>query len=193
MCEVPVGAQPEGVGISPDGKTLIVTSDTASTAHFIDPTACKLIDSVIVGNRPRSVLFIKQGKEAWVSSEQRGTISIFDPTTRKILDTIDLVQLLPQIDTVQAVEMRITRDGKRVFVALGRGNHVAEIDPATRAVVRTFPVGERNWGIALSPDERRLYAVGGLSGDVTVIDLNTNKVERTVKLGGQPWGAVAVP
>jgi YVTN family beta-propeller protein len=80
-----------------------------------------------------------------------------------------------------------------VFVALGRGNHVAEIDPVRRTVVRTFPVGERNWGIALSPDQSRLYAIAGLSGDMTVIDLKANAVIRTVKLGGQPWGAVAVP
>jgi YVTN family beta-propeller protein len=60
-------------------------------------------------------------------------------------------------------------------------------------LVRTFPVGERNWGIALSPGQSRLYAVAGLSGDITIIDLKTNKVARTVKLGGQPWGAVAVP
>jgi len=128
-----------------------------------------------------------------VSSEQRGTISVFDPATRKIIDTIDLVQALPRIEQVQAVEMLVTRDGKRVFVALGRGNHVAEIDPATRKLVRTFPVGNRDWGIALSPDQSRLYAIAGLSADMTIIDLKANRVVRTVKLGGQPWGAVAVP
>ena len=73
------------------------------------------------------------------------------------------------------------------------GNRVAEIDPTTRKIVRTFPVGNRNWGIAFSPDQTRLYAVAGLSADMTIIDLKTNQVVRTVKLGGQPWGAVAVP
>ena len=106
---------------------------------------------------------------------------------------IDLVKQLPGIDPVQSVELTVTRDGRRVFVALGRGNHVAEIDPATYKVVRTFPVGFRNWGIELPPDERRLYAVAGLSGDMTVIDLVHNTVERKVKLGGMPWGVEAVP
>src|SRR5437762_3600380 len=101
------GARPRGLELSPDGKLLYVAA----------------------GNRPRAVLFLRGGREAWVSSEQRGTISVFDPATRKIVATIDLVQLLPQFATVQAVEMAITRDGKRAFVALGRGNHVAEIDP----------------------------------------------------------------
>ena len=49
--------------------------------------------------------------------------------------------------------MRATRDERRVFVAMGRSNRVAELDPRTYAVVRSFPTGERTWGIALSPDE----------------------------------------
>jgi len=68
---------------------------------------------------------------------------------------------------------------------------VAEIDPATDAVVRSFPTGERTWGIGLSPDETRLYAASGLSGTLTIIDLRTNKVLNTVTLGGRPWGALA--
>jgi YVTN family beta-propeller protein len=87
--------------------------------------------------------------------------------------------------------MRATRDERRVFVAMGRSNRVAEIDPATGSVRRWWPTGERTWGIGLSPDERRLYAVSGLSGTLTIIDLQRNKVLRTVPLGGRPWGALA--
>ena len=76
---------------------------------------------------------------------------------------------------------------------MGRSNRVAEIDPATYAVVRCFPTGERTWGIGLSPDETRLYAASGLSGTLTIIDSRANKVEQTVKLGGRPWGAIAAP
>ena len=88
--------------------------------------------------------------------------------------------------------MEATRDGRRVFVAMGRSNLVAEIDPATFEVVRHFPSGHRTWGIGLSPDERRLYAASGLSGDLTIVDLDQNRVARTVRLGGKPWTAVAV-
>jgi len=76
---------------------------------------------------------------------------------------------------------------------MGRGNQVAEIDPATWQVVRHFPTGERNWGVALSPDDKRLYAASGISGDVTIIDLGSHAVVRRVKYDGKPWGAVAVP
>jgi DNA-binding beta-propeller fold protein YncE len=130
-------------------------------------------------------MFLNGGRTVWVSSEQRGTISIFDAATHRIIHTIDLNQDFNIPEPVQAIEMRATHDGKRIFVAMGRSNRVAELDPKTYAVVRSFPTGERTWGIGLAPDETRLYAASGLSGTLTIIDL--------VTLGGRPWGALAAP
>jgi len=190
---VKVGPEPEGVGVSPDGKLVVATSETANLAHFIDATSGKLLDSVPVGSRPRFVLFLNGGKTVWVSSEQRGTISVFDAATRKIVHTIDLNAEFDIPEPVQAIEMRATRDEKRIFVAMGRSNRVAELDPKSYAVIRSFPTGERTWGIGLSPDETRLYAASGLSGTLTIVDLVRNKVLKTVQLGGRPWGALAAP
>jgi PQQ-dependent catabolism-associated beta-propeller protein len=189
--EVKVGPEPEGVGVSPDGKLVVATSETASLAHFIDTATGKLLDSIPVGSRPRFVLFLNGGKTVWVSSEQRGTISIFDAPAHRLERTIDLNRSFDIPEPVQAIEMRATRGEKRVFVAMGRSNRVAEIDPATGSVVRSFPTGERTWGIGLSPDETRLYAASGLSGTLTIIDIVHNKVLKTVTLGGRPWGAMA--
>src|SRR6185437_6326306 len=175
----------------PDGKLVVATSEVANLAHFIDAGTGKLLDSVPVGSRPRFVLFLNHGRTVWVSSEQRGTISIFDAATHRIVRTIDLTKSFQIFEPVQAIEMRATRDEKRVFVAMGRSNRVAEIDPATDTVVRSFPTGERTWGIGLSPDETRLYAASGLSGTLTIIDLRANRVMKTVTLGGRPWGAIA--
>src|SRR5207237_9587866 len=104
-----------------------------------------------------------------------------------------LVPAFPDVQQVQTVEMDATRDGRRVFVAMGRSDRVAEINPATLRIVRSFPTGHRTWGIALSPDDRRLYAASGLSGTLTIVDLDANRVLHTVQLGGKPWSAVAVP
>src|SRR5690348_12190728 len=169
--EVRVGPEPEGVSVSPDGRLVVATSEVANLAHFIDAASGKLLDSVPVGSRPRFVLFLNGGRTVWVSSEQRGTISVFDAATHRVVRTIDLTQSFDIPEPVQAIEMRATKDERRVFVAMGRSNRVAEIDPATDAVVRSFPTGERTWGIGLSPDESRLYAASGLSGTLTIIEI----------------------
>jgi PQQ-dependent catabolism-associated beta-propeller protein len=191
--EVQVGPEPEGVEVSPDGKLVVATSETANLAHFIDTASGKLLDSVPVGTRPRFVLFLQGGRTIWVSSEQRGTISVFNAATGRITHTIDLTQSFDIDQPVQAIEMRATRDQSRVFVAMGRSNRVAELDPVSGRVLRWWPTALRTWGIGLSPDEKRLYAASGLAGTLTIINLQRNKVAQTVKLGGKPWGAIAAP
>jgi len=193
---VPVGGEPEGTAVSPDGRLVIQASETASMAHVIDAASGKVIDNLMVDTRPRYIAFTPDGGRFWVSSEVRATVSVFDTATRRRIGTIDFAQLLPgdrpDGENLQAVGIVFTRDGKRAFVALGRGKLVAEVNPTTLALVRTFPVGWRAWHIALSPDERYLYTANGLSSDVTAIDLDHDRVVDRVHVDGRPWGIVVL-
>lgn len=191
MHEVPVGAEPEGMAVSPDGRWVICTSESASLVHFIDAASAKLIDSVLVGTRPRDAVFSADGSQLWVSSETRASVAVFAMPSRKVLHTIDFDDDDNAPATVQAVGLVLRP--QRAFVALGRGNAVAEVDPGTFAVRHYFPVGSRNWGIGISPDGRRLFAANGLSGDVTVIDLVASRPVATIRVGGKPWGVVVTP
>jgi YVTN family beta-propeller protein len=188
---VEVGAEPEGMAVSPDGRWVICTSESASLVHVIDARSARLVDSMMVGTRPRDAVFSADGRQLWVSSETRATVTVFSMPGRALLHTIDFDTDDRAPDTVQAVGMVLSPT--RAFVALGRGNAVAEVDPATFAIRRYFPVGNRSWGIGLAPDGKRLYAANGLSGSVTVIDLVGNRPLATVTVAGKPWGVVVTP
>lgn len=188
--EVPVGAEPEGMAVSPDGRWVVCTSESASLAHFIDARTGELVDSQMVGTRPRDAKFSADGRRLWVSSETRASVTVFSMPDRRRLHTVDFDRDPQAPATVQAVGIAL---GPRAFVALGRGNAVAEVDPRTFAVLRHFPAGSRVWGIGLSPDGRYLLAAAGLSGDVTVVDLARNAVKATIHTGGKPWGVVVLP
>jgi YVTN family beta-propeller protein len=56
-----------------------------------------------------------------------------------------------------------------------------------------YLVGQRVWGIALSPDGKRLYAANGNSSDVSVIDLERHEVVKSIGVGRLPWGVVVGP
>ena len=191
--EVPVGIEPEGMAVSPDGRIVVNTSETTSMVHFIEAATGKLTDNVPVDTRPRYAAFTPDGRKLWVTSEVRGTLAVIDVATRKVDTVIDFETAGLPTDFVQPVGIAMTRDGSRVFVALGRGKLVAEVDPKRHAIIRSFPVGLRAWNLALSPDETRLYTANGLSGDVSVIDLDSNRPSGTVTLGGKPWGIVVAP
>ena len=68
---------------------------------------------------------------------------------------------------------------------------VAIIDVASRKQVRSIDgVGNRPWGIALSPDGARLFTANGSSLDLSIVNLATGNVDRRVTIGGLPWGVV---
>ena len=49
MHEVPTGAEPEGVLVSDDGKTVYVTSEAGDLVHEIDADTGKITRDVVVG------------------------------------------------------------------------------------------------------------------------------------------------
>lgn len=59
-------------------------------------------------------------------------------------------------------------------------------------MLATVPVGQRRWGIALTPDGRRLYTANGLSNDVSVIDTRMRRVIASVPVQNGPWGLAPV-
>jgi len=87
---------------------------------------------------------------------------------------------------VTPVGMTLTKDGKSAIVALGRANHVAFVDTATRKIETYVLVGSRAWGVALSPDEKTLYVANGLSDDLSIVDMETRRPIRAVPVGRVP-------
>lgn len=62
------------------------------------------------------------------------------------------------------------------------------IDPATNKVSGSVRVGQRPWGIALTPDGKKLYTANGPSNDVSVVDTGRLQVIKTIPVGKIPWG-----
>jgi YVTN family beta-propeller protein len=50
--DIATGAEPEGIAISTDGKTLYVTSEVTDMVHVVDAEAGIVTDNVVVGTRP---------------------------------------------------------------------------------------------------------------------------------------------
>jgi PQQ-dependent catabolism-associated beta-propeller protein len=193
VAEIPVGVEPEGVGISPDGKWIVNTSETTSMAHFIDNETRKVVANVLVDARPRHAEWAADGQEVWVSSEIGGTVSVINAASHQITHKISFaVQGVPS-DSVHPVGIAISKDRKLAFIALGTANRVAVVDGTTYEVKKYLLVGQRVWNLAFNPDETRLYTTNGVSNDISEIDVATLKVLRSVPVGEQPWGVVVRP
>ncbi len=189
---VKVGGEPEGVKLSADGKTLYVTSEVASLVHVIDTASGKVLKNIKAGKRPRRMAFNAGGTELWVTNELDASLSIIDTAKQEVVGTIKFEVKGARAEDISPVGIQMTRDGKRAFVALGRANHVAFVDVASRKVTNLVLVGKRAWNVALDKAEARLYVVNGLSDDITVVDVAAAKAIKSIPVGRVPYGLVVV-
>jgi YVTN family beta-propeller protein len=185
VARVPVGKEPEGVRVSPDGRWVLVTNESDNSISIIDAKTLKVVKSVTVGKRPRDIAFTPDGKTAYVSGE-------FDSSLYRIHlpDGAPVERVVQFGKDERPMSVRIDAKRHRVYVSTGRGGKIAVVDisgPEPK-LIQEVAVGARPWGIALSADGSRLYTANGPSNDVSVVDTATLKVIKKIPVGKSPWG-----
>ena len=191
--QIPVGIEPEGMGISPDGQWLVNTSETTNMAHFINLESLEVEHNVLVDTRPRVAQFSPDGNQVWVSAEIGGTISVIDVEKKDITTKITFEVPGLQPEEIQPVGLIFNSAGDRVYVALGPASRIAVIDAKTYEVIKYLLVGQRVWNLDFSPDEKFVFTTNGISNDVSVIDTEKLRVIKSIKVGRLPWGVVVRP
>jgi PQQ-dependent catabolism-associated beta-propeller protein len=162
-------------------------------AHFINTETYDLDINVLVDNRPRYARFTADGAKLYVTAEIGGTVNVIDPATGDEIGKIEFAVSGVPPEALQPVGMRITKDDKLAFVALGPSNRVAVIDVATDEVLEYLLVGRRVWHMDFTPDEKYLFTTNGNSNDVSVIDVEDLKVIKSIPVGELPWGVAIMP
>lgn len=158
--------------------------------HLIDAASREVKTNIVVGNRPRRFALTPDGQQLWVTNELSGEVSIIDLKINKLIGTVKFKPRGFRDDDISPVGIIMTRDGRRIYVTLGRANHVAVVDVDKREVEKYILVGNRAWGVALSRDEKTLYVTNGLSDDMAILDTEKLKVIRAVPVGRVPHSVV---
>lgn len=87
------------------------------------------------------------------------------------------------------VDLKLSRDGARLYVVCEDSDKVLMVDTRMRRVIEQVQVGRRPKGLALSPNGKKLYVSNELDNSVTEIDAGTFQVQRTFGAG---WGPVGL-
>eukprot|EP00119_Amphimedon_queenslandica_P006148 XP_011406671.1 PREDICTED: uncharacterized protein LOC105314284 [Amphimedon queenslandica] len=190
MTTVDVGEEPEGILVSPDGKTVFVTSEVANMVHVVDTATGALRANIVAGTRPRRFALMPDGKTLWVTNELSGSVSVIDLETNKVIDTISFEPQGFRPEDVTPVGITTTADGATAYVALGRANHIAVVDVASKRIEDYILVGTRAWNTILNRDESRLFVANGLSDDISIIDTASHRVLRSVPVGRVPYAVL---
>jgi len=140
---IPVGADPAGVAVTPDGSLLYVANQDDGTVSVVSTVSDSVTATVPVGQTPFGLAVAPDGSQLWVANAGDGTISILDTASNSVVATI------PAGSGPGPIAIGFTPDGKTAYVPDGglftdaTGTGVLVIDVASRTVTATVAVGNQ--------------------------------------------------
>jgi YVTN family beta-propeller protein len=145
-----------------------------------------MIDKVVELPVPNhNAIYSPDGSEIWTSQMQdKGQVLVYDAAALTLKNTIAVGR--------QPAEITFSADGKTAFVANGMDDNVMAIDPVTKAIKATLPVGHDPVG-AWPGADNKMYVDNEEGKSISVIDAATLRVEETIDLGFTPAYATYLP
>ena len=147
---VTVGEEPEGISLTPDGKTLWVSARRSDKAYALDPVTMEIRSEVETGRFPLRLLVRPQGDYAITSDLADGSLTVIDTKTSKAVRTI-AVSSAQEAENRFQVTILWSDDGNRIYVAETGTDTVAEVDFASGKVLRRLKTGKGGDGLAILP------------------------------------------
>lgn len=177
---------------APAQEMMVVVQKRADSVGFYEADTGKLVATVAVGVKPHEMELSRDRRFAYVTNygvdsytppdPGGNTISIVDLTQHQKVGDIDLGRFH------RPHGITIGRSG-RLYVTTDFPATLLVIDPAKRAIVRHYDVGQSlPHMVAITPDEKKAYVANAGSGTVTVISLNEGKALKHIPVGGIPMG-----
>jgi YVTN family beta-propeller protein len=164
------GGTPRGIGITPDGKTLVVANKDEGNISIINTETGELIQHVEIGVNPEFVRVV--GQTAYVSFEPSSKGGPPPKPGEEVIEEDD-------DDDEEEVPARISI-----------------VDLATGKVTKEIIGGPETEGIEFSHDGTKLIITNEEDDTVTVHDLETGELVKTIhteEIGIRPRGIKAAP
>jgi YVTN family beta-propeller protein len=159
--------------------------DMGGKILVLDAVAGKTIKSVDLPVSNHNAVYSPDGKEIWTAQMQPdGKVLVYDARTYTLKNTITV--------GTEPAEVTFSADGSKAYVANGSDNTVSVIDPATKSVIATLPVGEEPVGAWVGYDGR-MYVDNEHGKTITVINVADETITQTIDLGFMPGSAAHNP
>jgi YVTN family beta-propeller protein len=211
------GKEPRGIGVTADGKLLVLANREGGRVAVIDRASGKLLRQVPIGSNPEFVR--TRGHMAFVSYEPSSTGKAppkagakpaadegakeggkedagkdddenHEPAHVAVVD-LDKGKVVRSIKGGMETEgIEFAADGKHIIVTNEADDNIAVHEVATGKVVKTIdtkPWGKRPRGIKMAPDGKSYVATLEFGNAFIVLDGDYNVVKK-VKTGESPYG-----
>jgi len=199
---------PRGIGISEDGKLLVVATRDNGSISIIDTATNEVLSHVKVGQNPEFVrikgdyAFVsyepsskggpppKPGSAEALAAEKEDKDDDKEPARIGIIDIKNGKKLREITGGPETEGIEFSKDGKLLIITNEADNTVTVHNIKTNKLVKTIKThkyGDRPRGIKVSPDGKTYLATLEYGNKILVMNKNF-KVLRTVDTGSTPYG-----
>ncbi len=175
---IPVENNPNGLGLTPDGKYLYVANRGNNSISVVRISDNTVIVRTGVLDKPLDVAITPDGKYAYVVHEN-GDLATIRTSDNKVIDTVSVEE------SPGSLNIAITPDGKYLYLTSARFGSVTVLQISDNRFIDEFSSKGTPTGIAITPDGEYAY-VSNYDKNVAVIKISKNKVLQTlpVRAGG---------
>lgn len=202
------GGAPRGLGVTADGKWLVVASRDKGDLAVVDLETRKVVRRIPIGKNPEFVRV--RGDQAFVSFEpasaggpppkpgtkeaaelkQKRTDEKEEPARIAVVDLKAGKKMAEIIGGMETEGIEFSADGSRIIVANEEDNNLTVHDIASGKLLKaidTKPYGNRPRGIKAAPDGQSYVATIEFGNKLVVLDAGFNVV-KVVPTGDTPYG-----
>ena len=136
---------------------------------LVEGEGYKTVATLETGKNPHEVRVSPDHRHAYVAAGK--SITAIDIKERRVKATFDL-------GSHSAHDIRVSRDGRRLWAACAPTQSILELDSQTGRILKTYPTNQQgSWFVEITPDERKIYTPNLEGKSVSVIELATGKVK----------------
>ena len=154
---VSTGANPEGMGISPDGKEVWIAERVGNSISVLDTSTMEIVETIPCPGAPLRVAFTPDGRHALVSVSLTSEVIVFDARTRLEAIRIPLDYSATEKNTPEIqsklkpvpAALCVEPDSSLCYVASGNVDLITVIDLKRWTVRTRLKTGQIPDGIAL--------------------------------------------
>jgi DNA-binding beta-propeller fold protein YncE len=149
---LPVGASPQDVKLSPDGRVFYVADLNYGGLWLIDATSFRRIGFLATGAGAHGLYPSRDARRLYVSNRTGGSVSVVSFTTRRVVATWPIPGGSPDMGGVSA-------SGAVLWLSGRYDQAVYAIDTRSGKLIRKIAVGSAPHGVCVYPQPGR-YSLG---------------------------------
>jgi DNA-binding beta-propeller fold protein YncE len=171
--------------LSPDAKTLAVSSTNPNRITFINAQAHQPLGIVEVGQAPGPMVILPDNSKLFVADTGEDKISALALASRQLLAHLEI--------GARPTALLLKPDGGEIFVLAAASSTLVILDAFHDNVEQTFPLGREPVVGVFRQDMSVLFIANAGDGSVMAVDVENREVLASTHVGMEPRALALTP